>query len=270
MTDKVCNLCMTNKATQRNSHILPSFLKKEYLQRSRKFFLIESWTGKLRVQQDLPKEDCIFCPVCEDKFNSVETIVSKHLNDSYSLLKRKTYPKINLLNFEYQLLTTCHPKIFALFVYSLVWRLHISDLPIFKDFHLPDNCAEDLRKTLNNILTERTSELIANLDSLNNQRWDFVFIKPENRNNIYSNINYSAGIDKKGLSSIFIFEYLLVFFVNKKAIPKFLENLVNQKFSEPKLMILENKLWNHIADYSARELLKKLRPLTKEAIRNVE
>jgi len=261
MTDIICKLCKTNVATQTNSHILPKFLKKEYLKKSNKFILIEALTGKLKTEHDLPKEDFIFCPNCESKFNCVETIISRQLNDSYSVFRRKDCPKFNLFDYEYQLLTKCDPKKFTIFVYSLIWRLHISNLPIFKDFCLPENCAEDLRKTLNNFLTEKTRELDSKLEEFKNQRWNFVFIKPEHRNIIYSNINYSEGIDKNKTSIIFIFEYILVFFISTTAIPKFMENYVNNKFSTPKLMILNNEIWNHSAEYSARQLIKKLRPL---------
>jgi len=250
----ICKLCNSNFATQKNSHILPRFLKKEYLKTNKKFFIIDILSIKSKPEQDLPKEDYIFCPNCESRFNPIETIISRHLRNSYNIFKKKSYPIINLLDYKYQLFPKCDPKIFTLFVYSIIWRLHISNHLVFKDYIIPDFCVEDLQNSLNNFLSNKTSELLLKLKSFNNQRWNFIFIKPENRSKVYSNINYNESIDKLKVSFIFIFEYIILFFIENDSIPKFLENYVNQKFSNLKFMIINNKSWNETAVNLAKSL----------------
>jgi len=245
MTGIICNLCKDRIANQRNSHILPGFLKKDYLKTTSRFFhSIIIGTRKLKIEQDLPKEDFIFCSHCENRFNTIETIISKHLSNSYQILQTKSYPKFRMLEYEYQLFKNCNPKVFTLFVYSLIWRMHISNHPVFEDFVLPENCAEDLRKTLHNFLTEKTSELNKSLETLKHQRWDFIFIKPEHHPRGFSNINFNENISKKKISFIIIWEYIIVFPLNNSSIPKFLENYLNRNFKETRIIIFKNKTWN--------------------------
>lgn len=252
----LCKLCKTNPATQKNSHIFPKFLKREYLKTDNRFFLVNSTIENKIPQQDLPKEDNILCPICEKRLQTIESSISLHLNYSYNILKRKDYPSYKFLEIEYQYLKKCDPKIFTLFVYSLIWRAHISSLPLFMDFILPENCAEDLRKTLDKTLPEKISELSKKIDSLKNQRWPYIFIKPKKREKMNHPIMYNDNIINKKLAFVFIFEYAIIFMLNRKSIPKNLQHFNNYKFKEIRLMKMENKLWNSGSLNAARLIIK--------------
>lgn len=252
----LCRLCRTNPAVQKNSHIFPKFLKKEYLKTDKRFFLVNSTIDNKMLQQDLPKEDNILCPICESRLQTIESNISLHLNNSYNIFKRIDYPIHKLLEYEYQYFNSCDPKIFTLFVYSLIWRAHISSLPLFKDFILPENCAEDLRKTLNITLPEKISELSESLSSLTIQRWHYIFIKPQKREKMNHPIIYNDNIINKKMAYVFIFEYAIIFLVNRKTIPEKLQHYANHKFKKVRLMILGNDLWNYNSLYAAKSIFK--------------
>lgn len=155
---KTCNLCLKNKADQKNSHIFPKFLGVSLIETTggkRKGFRIDSKSlnkkGKIPVMQDTPKENYILCKKCEGEIGKLEyefarefyndfktstsspTIIKKPASKGYSYI---VVPNVEYINFKSTL-------------YSMLWRAHISSLPYFSDLNLSSNTAETLRKILN-------------------------------------------------------------------------------------------------------------------------
>ena len=252
----ICKLCQRNEATQANSHIFPRFFKREYL-KSKKGFFYYNISDQIvdRKVQDLPKEDYIFCPECESRFQTLEHFASLYLNNSYNQLKKNEFPTLKSHS-DCQLASNCEPKIFTLFIYSLMWRAHISTDDAFKDFKLPDNCVKDLRKTIYQIVPSKISELQDRLDLFKVQRWNYIFIKPEKKNGIYHVINYNDNIRSTGFAFVHTFGYATIFILNRKAIPlKFIE-YANEKFETLKFWKMKTNLWNSTALTIAEEMKK--------------
>jgi len=240
--ENICKLCCQNEATQKNSHIFPRFFKKNYLKTNKSFHYYDISKQKSeKVVQDLPKEDYTFCPDCERRFQTLEHYASLYLNNSFK--KSKEY-SISKNHSDCQLALNCNPKILTLFVYSLIWRAHISTDKVFKDFILPDNCEKNLRETLFEIVPPKITELPNRLYLLKNQRWNYIFLKPTNKKGIYHVINYNDNIKKKGLAFMHTFEYAIIFILNRKAIPEKFDDYVNKKFETIKFLMMKKERWN--------------------------
>ncbi len=241
---KICNLCQQNEATQANSHIFPRFFKKDYLKTNKGFFYYDIPGQKVdRKVQDLPKEDYIYCPECESRFQTLEHFASLYLGNSYNRLKENDFP-ISQKHSDCQLAPNCDPKIFTLFIYSLIWRAHISTDNAFNDFIIPNNCERDLRKTIYEIATPKISDLQSRLPMLKHQKWNYIFIKPEKKDGIFHVINYNDSISLKGLAFVHTFEYAIIFILNRKAAPDKFKDYINNKFSPLKFLKMKTNLWN--------------------------
>lgn len=241
---KICKLCQQNEATQTNSHIFPRFFKKNYLKTNKGFFYYDIPKQKVdKKVQDLPKEDYILCPECESRFQTLEHFASLYLDDSYNRLKKTDFPRAQKHS-DCQLAPNCDPKVFTLFIYSLIWRAHISTDNAFKDFFLPDKCERDLRKTIYKNTSSKISAMQNLLPMLKNQRWNYIFIKPEKKNGIFNLINYNDNIGLKGLAFIHAFEYAIIFILNRKSVPNKLKDYVNNKFNPLKFFNMKTDLWN--------------------------
>lgn len=241
---KICTLCRQNGATQANSHIFPRFFKRNYLQSNRGFFYYNISGQKVeRKVQDLPKQDYIFCPECESRFQILEHFASLYLYSSYNRSEKTDFPSMKLRS-DCQFALNRDPRIFTLFVYSLIWRAHISTDDAFKDFVLPEKCEIDLRNTIYKVVPTKISELQSRLHLLKNQRWNYIFIKPEKKNGIYHVINYNDNIKAKGIAFIHTFEYAIIFVINRKSIPDNLRHYVNRNFDTLKFLMMNAKLWN--------------------------
>jgi hypothetical protein len=242
--ENICKLCQQNEATQANSHIFPRFFKKHYLTFNKGFHYYNISKKKTdRIVQDLPKEDYIFCPECESRFQTLEYFASLYLNNSYNWLKKNDFP-ISKNHSDCQIAKNCDSKIFTLFVYSLIWRAHISKDDAFKDFILPIKCAEDLRRTLFGIVPTKISELPNQLHLLKEQRWNYIFIKPEKKSGIYHVINYNDNIRTKGIAFVHTFEYAIIFVLNRKVVPSKFEDYINRKFNPLLFLAMKTELWN--------------------------
>lgn len=244
MMKNICKLCLQNEATQTNSHIFPRFFKKDYLKTQKGFFYYNISGQKVdRKVQDLPKENYIVCPECESRFQTLEHFASLYLGNSYDRLKKKEFPIVQTHS-DCQLALNCDPKIFTLFIYSLMWRAHISTDDAFKDFKLPDNCVNDLRKTIYEIVPLKISDLQSRLHLLKQQRWNYLFIKPEKKKGIYHLINYNDNIRSHGFAFVHTFEYATIFILNRKAIPPKFMDYANIKFNPLRFWNMKTDLWN--------------------------
>jgi hypothetical protein len=250
----LCTLCQQNEATQKNSHIFPRFFKRNYL-KSKKGFFYYNFSGQKvdRKVQDLPKQDYIFCPECESRFQTLEHYASLYLNSSYSSTEKTDFPTMKQRS-DCQFALICDPKIFTLFVYSLIWRAHISTDDAFKDFILPKKCETDLRKTIYEVVPTKISELQSRLHLLKNQRWNYIFIKPEKKEGIYHVINYNDNVSANGIAFIHTFEYAIIFVLNRKRLPNNFKYYVNRNFETFRFLMMKTKLWNSTIEIITNQL----------------
>ncbi|WP_123766460.1 hypothetical protein [Myroides marinus] len=144
--NKKCLLCKESSASSIKSHIIPKFIGKDLISENK--MLVLSKDDKAFYQSDLPKRGGIFCVDCEKKFNTVETLASRVIND----FRIKCYEKFTYCNMSYLdtiLKMNMNTEVFNLFLLSILWRVSVSDDYLFKSIKLPNKIENGIRKILN-------------------------------------------------------------------------------------------------------------------------
>lgn len=151
---ELCKLCKIREATQKNSHIFPKFMGISMLVNKgglRRGYKITSFNGLFqRPYQDTPKEDNVFCPICESLINErFEQPIFKSFYQNresprayFNLIYRNYYSCRVYYQIDYQL--------FIKFIYSIVFRAAITRIEYFREFHLSKEVVEKLRRILLN------------------------------------------------------------------------------------------------------------------------
>lgn len=167
----ICFLCQANLATKTNSHIYPKFLSTNFLGpkgKPRKGFELSSdkiLDNNPKGVQDSPKEDYILCEECEAYFGIVEGIVS----DTFINWKMKIDIGEYTLNpiidgLEIVECNTSDKRSIYLFIYSIFWRVSISEIKLFENIKIAADFEEELRTIL---MTYRQSKRADYLNALN-------------------------------------------------------------------------------------------------------
>lgn len=162
-----CLLCEKNKATQQNSHLIPKYFGKGlfYGTKPRHSLSIDK-TGKKEKVQDILKEDYLFCPECEKGLSIFESYCILRLdrfNDIRYFSKFKIFKRGE---FEYFECNELDIRIFNLFIYSIVWRVSVSESYAFGGFNLPKMEEDKLKVILKEFINPNQAELIDKLDDL--------------------------------------------------------------------------------------------------------
>ncbi|MDF7809928.1 hypothetical protein [Hymenobacter sp. YC55] len=163
--EDICLLCLDNKATKLNSHILPKFLTKGVLSGTgnKHAFLIGA--NKRQKVQDTPKQDYLFCPSCEKRFEILETYIS---NKFFNRFRNTAFKDEFVITKEgYSFMNepdVMHPNsidenLFHLFFYSIIWRASISDHDVYSSFKIDPDQEEILRLSLNIFMKNDLAEL---------------------------------------------------------------------------------------------------------------
>lgn len=154
LSTDICLLCQKNVADQKNSHIIPRFLTEQFFE-SGKIGIETIYEAKTGIQST-GTEDYILCTSCESKISVIE----KEFNDSFyakfkepatgtgfrSLLPTQIDGILHAKVFDVD------PAVFGLFFYSIIWRLSVCTISLFKDFHLDKHDEELFRSYLNSYL----------------------------------------------------------------------------------------------------------------------
>lgn len=165
-----CLLCQHNLATQKDSHIAPKFLSKEILEAVGEMHLIASAAGEKKPQivQDTPKEDYLFCPSCEQYFGFIEDYVKGEFFDKLWAAKDQEFKIISDKNYvKIVKCKTLSPKIFNLFVHSIIWRILITRHPFFRFLKVNHKVIEGLRRSLLAYKSTGKGDLLKNAKNIN-------------------------------------------------------------------------------------------------------
>jgi hypothetical protein len=160
--EMLCLLCQQNPATKKESHIVPKFICKDIFNEKNEAYMIDSTNMETdpKVAQDTPKEDYILCPECERYFEQLETYVSRNpLLYLWDTSKQDGF-KTHFIGTEK--IIECKETVtslFNLFLYSIMWRLFISNHSFFRKVLIHKDTVESLRKSL----LEFRSESISNI-----------------------------------------------------------------------------------------------------------
>lgn len=243
---RVCRLCESVEADNKNSHIIPKFMAKRLFEFTNPKHSLEiDRKGKSKKIQDTPKESFILCKGCEKRLAFLETLVSKKIvsinnfNNLPNQFELKQYGNNKILK-----CLDINPIEFAIFIFTVVWRVSISNLPQFESFKLDNKTENNLRLFLDSSIKTTHKELIDSISKiLKLPNYDYCIFKPLFKNEFSRGIftAYKMGEHQFG---IFTVDYIIFFYTDEKAIHPALR-LVSNLQTKPLLITLAvTKDWN--------------------------
>lgn len=163
----ICLLCEKNNSNQKNSHIIPkSFGNGLYYGINPRHSLAINKSGKKSKVQDIPKEDYLFCEKCEKGFSIFETYCILRLKRYDELRYASNFNRFQQGEFEYFKCKDLDIRIFNLFIYSIVWKLSVSESYAFGGFKLQKTEEDKLKVILKEFISLTQSELLDKLHKL--------------------------------------------------------------------------------------------------------
>lgn len=124
-----CLLCQASKADQRNSHIIPKFMARSYIEPSQSVlytFEANNLKSMPKARQDLVKEDNIFCFECEKYFAVLDRYFSEHIHKPLIVSPRPSaFVQWDVYMDSGKILEALHANssMAQLFIQSLIFRI---------------------------------------------------------------------------------------------------------------------------------------------------
>jgi hypothetical protein len=229
-----CRLCTKNEATKTNSHIFPKFLGVSMLESkdgARKGYKISSKDGlNKKPEQDTPKEDFIFCPGCESILDhDYENPFA--LNYFYDRENPHSYFNVIIRNHHvYRVYYKLDYHLFNKFFYSVIFRACISKDESFRNFTLPKNIIEKIRKILINEIPFEQIPLYVLTCPFN----------PHPTGNFVGSISYTDNTHIIGVN-----EYILILDLSTDGnIGNKFKSIYNPQYNSVRILTLPYDYWN--------------------------
>lgn len=218
MSKENCKLCQISIADKKNSHIINKSISKELFQ-PQNFALRIDKTGGHKKVQDTPKENNLLCSNCEKRIEKIETYFSNKKQHLEHDLKSGEQLIQKLGMQEFVVWNDISSRLHDLYIYSLIWRASVTNLPEFNNFKLPQMEEEILRNYLDINLQNPLSDTFIRTKDISSFRYVQIFqneVNPEikgiyscysltNNSHIlclvstiilfYSSVEYLKGID---------------------------------------------------------------------------
>ena len=245
MQPALCKLCLTNIADKKNSHIIPKFMCKGLFEATKpRHALAINRHGKGKKIQDTPKEDFILCTQCEKRIEVLETLFAPIINDIHQYKKfPKKFTLFQLVTQQYIVCNDVHPTLFKLFIYSIIWRASISNLFEYLPFNLATRDEERIRNFLNSSITVDKSELIQNLDAINNiPLYHSCIIKPKEKSASSRGI-FSICSMSDTAHILLLIDFAIFFYTDETSIGNVLINYSNKQNKKVIITLGETVPW---------------------------
>lgn len=154
---KKCHLCQKAEANQTGSHLTSCFMVNSMLgeRDNEKGYVISSEGGDYTKNQkaDSIKEDNVFCIGCESRLSYLEGYFSSEYTNKIDESRyAANFPNREVNGFSICEPTNINPFAFHLLINSVLWRAHISNKPLFVNYRIPKEAAEQIRLTLDTVL----------------------------------------------------------------------------------------------------------------------
>lgn len=228
--DDACLLCHDNLASQKGSHIIPKFFGKGLFwgQSPRKATALFKG-GKRQKVQDIIKEDYLFCPECETGFSILETYCSIRLERFNEIRYYKDFNRIKLKEFEFIECKEIDIRVFNLFIYSMIWRISISNNFGFLNFKLSEHEEEKLRQILKEFSTLSQADLFDKIDAINElPNHHHLIIRPIKKLRPPKSM-LSAASYNEILHQLHLVDYLIIYNTGIDTLPEKLDQLENNR-----------------------------------------
>lgn len=249
-----CNLCLTNIADKKNSHILPRFMGVSMLKtegNKRKLFTIgvdTDFNYPTHVQ-DTPKEDYILCSDCEKRIGVWEREFATLF---FHKIKQEKYKE----PIEYEVLRNGVCKayissvsyiIFKLTLYSILFRTHISKTDCFEGVKLENEQFKLIRQILNKEI--EFVDIAISLITSHDEKYT---------NNFY----YGTSYDNQFNHIIWMNEYIVQYhFGDIPTSPIVQKELIMLNDKQPFIGVVPEICWNLLrtsfAHIAAEEIMKE-------------
>ncbi|TDO71066.1 hypothetical protein EV143_11058 [Flavobacterium chryseum] len=244
MCKPTCYLCKIEIADKKNSHIIPKFLGKELFISDLGNHAIQiDRDGKCKKIQTIPKEDFILCVSCEKRFEIIETFFARFFTKLRDFENFTDNFDIRTLgNQNYIVCKKLNPKLFKLFIYSLIWRLSISTHFANQKYKLPIKIEEELRTFLDRNLKIDHTSLISTINEVENiPNYDFCLIKPENKFADFKGM-HSAFQISKSIYLLALVDFIIFFYIDDSIDPV-LKIYSNKQNNDIIIPISEDERW---------------------------
>jgi hypothetical protein len=266
-----CLLCQINPATKTNSHILSKFLSTNFLGEKgtpRRGYEINSETvlkKKPRVIQDSAKESHLLCVECEEYFSVIEGLSSDTFNKWQDKVAKGDFTRTIIEDFLAIVdCNTSNPAIIRLFVYSLFWRVSISNHGLFSEYKLTVELEEQIRNILSNY---KASTKVDFLRGINSKApvpiYPFSIITSNTFKDGTANILLAPHSADPYCLVVDRFSFMLFGDV-KQMSPKFIKDYGNKEPSDCRIMIFREDLWKSLMVIKPIEILVKQAKMDKK------
>ena len=241
----ICLLCRNKNSDKKNSHLIPKFFGTGIFEGTKpRHGLQISKNGKTSKIQDIMKEDFLFCPSCEKGLSIFETYCALRLRRFDDPKHYKQFKRFKRGEFRYFECNEVDIKIFNLFVYSIVWRLSISNHPAFLNFNILTSDEEKLRQIINDFIVSTQSELLDKIDSLIElPLHSHVMIRPKKKQRPPSSMLSAASLNSS-IHQIHLVDYLVFYVTDRsKLIHDFVEIDNNNLDRNVRIGLTTSELW---------------------------
>lgn len=250
---KYCKLCNVEKSSKIASHFVSKFLGKDLLYEGKSLQIDKDF--KIQFKQDLPKKRFVFCSNCEKKFEILETYIARKLSniDKQDNFGNFFYIIDDIL--QKRLIVNEYPKVYNLFVLSLIWRVSISNDYAYLKYKLPEQTEEKIREILNKHLKSNQNELLFNKE-LFELKFSYCIIKPEFRNEHTRGVltTYSASLDIHFLFSV---NFAIFTYTDPNCIPIEIRAYCNNESDKFTIVLSNSEKWSMLNETVVNKMITK-------------
>ena len=260
-----CLLCLINLATKTKSHIYPKFISTNFLGPKgtpRRGFSLSSETQSRQkppeVIQDSPKEDYILCEECEAFFSVLEGIASDVFANWRTKVASGEYIQKSIIDdMDIVECNSADKRTIHLFVYSIFWRVSVSEIELFENARLEKGFEEELRLLLMAYRYSKRIDYSTSLEAAPNFRFfpntilTAKSFKDETANLLFAPFSsnpYCLVVDR--------FAFML-YRVPTDMKVDFIRNLSNNALNDCRMMVFSEQLWHDTIVKRPLELLAK-------------
>ena len=272
--EDLCLLCLNQKATKTNSHIISAGILKgmigkrdyeeSYQLDTASKSKVDNFYGRSNLENEEKEKkenhhtlNYIFCPKCENRLGIVESEVIPFINEHTCNFKsnKKSVSLTTNSNIDYKEFPSLSAGIFQLFIYSLIWRLGLHNKLVSKIQLLNSKLSEKLRGILDLNLPEAKKKRysLKNIGEI-----PFLLLAPKELDD--RSRGFVFGDEKSNQPKIiFITDLIILLF----------ENEVELNYNKNEYLKFSKEI-NSIELYNKDNLTPKLAYITEEHWKNIK
>jgi hypothetical protein len=189
-----CKLCLQNKKLIKKSHLFPKFMYNGIRDEKNRMSTISSDNlNDIGYVQSGAYDEYILCNNCDNNIlSNYERYAANHFYKLNYRENNENFCQIDKDNIQFIFCKNLDYSKFKIFLLSLLWRVSISSHYLFKDFKLPLDDEEKIRKAILKGDPLEELEFSCSLSTHQNDEkvlTDFILIKPTTQKKVIFYIN---------------------------------------------------------------------------------